>query len=199
MYTIAENEILCYLFSVGNKTKKRVLLIVDVQQDFFPGGALPVPAAEEILPVINRIMKNFPMVIATQDWHPEDHQSFASQHYGKKPFDMIQLSYGPQRLWPNHCVQGTTGAAFHPDFNHNPVHFITRKGYNREIDSYSAFFENDGSPTGLHHLISPRNDFELFVCGLARDYCVEYTVQDAKHLGYSVHVIEEACRGIDIP
>lgn len=182
---------------MGNVTKKRILLVVDLQWDFFSQGALPVPAAEEVLPIINAVTLDFPVVIATQDWHPHDHTSFASQHDGKRPFDSINLSYGEQTLWPDHCVQGTPGADFHPDFNQNPVQFILRKGYNRTVDSYSAFFENDGTPTGLERLLSPRADYELFICGLARNYCVEYTVQDAKYLGYKIHILEEACRGID--
>ncbi len=178
------------------KEKKDVLLIVDVQCDFFSQGALPVPHAQEILPEINKLIKDFSFVVATQDWHPPYHHSFASSHENKKPFDQIELYYGMQTLWPDHCLQGSLGAQFHPELNQNDIHFILRKGYRLQSDSYSGFFENDRMPTGLANLLSPKENIRLFICGLARDYCVQYTYEDALSLGYDVQVIEQACRGI---
>lgn len=178
------------------KEKKRALLIVDVQRDFFTHGTLPVPHAEKILSPINKLMREFPCVIATQDWHPVHHHSFASAHPGKKPFEQIQLYYGMQTLWPDHCVQGSKGAEFHPELDQNHIHFILRKGYRIQSDSYSAFFENDKTPTGLENLLWPKEGIDLFICGLARDYCVQYTYQDALSLGYDAQVIEQACCSI---
>lgn len=183
----------------ANPTENRVLLIVDVQNDFCAQGALPVPFGEEVIPVINRLSRRFAHVIMTQDWHCEDHLSFATSHPGKRPYDEIDLPYGRQVLWPDHCVRDTRGAEFHPDIDVENCELIIRKGYRREIDSYSAFFENDRhTPTGLTGYLRERGLTRLFIAGLATDYCVADTALDARRLGFEVTVIENACRGIDI-
>ena len=175
------------------------LVVIDVQNDFCPGGALAVPRGDEVVPVINDLMRRFEHVILTQDWHAPDHQSFASAHPGKKPLDRIELSYGPQILWPDHCVQGTFGAEFHPSLDLKHCELILRKGFRREIDSYSALFENDRqTPTGLAGYLQERELRRLFLVGLATDFCVAYSAHDARRLGFEVTVIERACRGIDL-
>lgn len=180
-------------------TENRVLLVVDVQNDFCSRGALAVPGGDEIVPMVNKLSRRFTHVILTQDWHCEDHLSFASSHPGKKPLQRIQMPYGPQILWPDHCIQGTEGAAFHPNLKLEHCELIIRKGYHREIDSYSAFFENDRqTPTGLAGYLRERGLTRLFVVGLATDFCVAYSALDARRLGFEVTVIEEACRGIDV-
>ncbi len=177
----------------------RVLLVVDIQNDFCPAGALGVPGGDEVVPVINELAKRFSHVIMTQDCHRPDHLSFASSHPGKKVFDRIELPYGSQRLWPDHCVQGTTGVAFHSDLDIPHCELVIRKGYNREIDSYSAFFENDRkTPTGLAGYLRERGLKRLFVVGLATDFCVAYSALDARKLGFEVTVIEAGCRGLNI-
>ncbi len=169
-----------------------VLLVVDIQNDFCPDGALAVPKGDEVVPVVNRVARLFEHVILTQDWHPKGHSSFASNYPDKKPYDTIELSYGSQILWPDHCVQGTWGAEFHKDLDIPHCQLITRKGFHREIDSYSAFFENDQkTPTGLEGYLLQRGFKRLFVAGLATDYCVLYTTLDAVRLGFEVYVIEE--------
>ena len=179
--------------------ENRVLLVVDVQNDFCPNGALSVPAGDEVVPVINKLSRRFSHVILTQDWHCEDHLSFASSHPGKEPLERIELSYGPQILWPDHCVEGTAGAEFHPNLNVEHCELIIRKGYHREIDSYSAFFENDRrTPTGLAGYLRERGLTRLFVVGLATDFCVAYSALDARRLDFEVTVIESGCRGIDV-
>ena len=151
------------------------------------------------MPIINKLSRRFAHVILTQDWHCEDHLSFASSHPGRKPLDQIELSYGLQILWPDHCVQGTRGAAFHPDLDVQNCELIIRKGYHREIDSYSAFFENDRrTPTGLAGYLRERGLSRIFLVGLATDFCVAYSALDARRLGFDVTVIEGACRGIDV-
>ena len=176
-----------------------VLLIVDVQNDFCPGGALAVPEGDSVVPVINRIAPAFGQVVLTQDWHPRGHRSFASSHPDHQPFETIEVAYGPQTLWPDHCVQGTPGAEFHPDLETTRAEMIIRKGYRAEIDSYSAFFENDhATATGLSGYLRERGIGRAFVCGLAADYCVAFSAVDAAKSGLKVVVIEDASRGIDL-
>ncbi len=176
-----------------------VLVIVDVQNDFCPGGALAVPDGDSVVPVINRIAPAFAQVVLTQDWHPPGHQSFASSHPGRQPFETIEAAYGPQTLWPDHCVQDSPGAAFHADLETVRAEMIIRKGYRAEIDSYSAFFENDRkTATGLRGYLRERGLGRAFLCGLAGDYCVAYSAIDAAKDGLEVIVIEDACRAIDL-
>jgi eukaryotic-like serine/threonine-protein kinase len=180
-------------------SENRVLLVVDIQNDFCPNGALAVPDGDQVVPVINRLSRRFAHVVLTQDWHCEDHLSFASSHPGKRPLEQIELSYGSQILWPDHCIQGTPGAQFHSDLSVTNCELIIRKGYHREIDSYSAFFENDRqTPTGLAGYLRERGLTRLFIVGLATDFCVAYTALDARRLDFEVTVIEQACRGIDV-
>ncbi|CUK07827.1 nicotinamidase/pyrazinamidase [Ruegeria denitrificans] len=174
------------------------LLVIDVQNDFCPGGALAVPGGDEIVTQINAMMDNFDAVILTQDWHPADHSSFASSHDGKNPFDMTEMHYGPQVLWPDHCVQETQGAAFHPDLR-TDCDLIIRKGFRSAIDSYSAFFENDQTtPTGLEGYLKTRGIEKLTLVGLATDFCVHFSAVDATRLGFDVTVLTKACRAIDL-
>lgn len=174
------------------------LIVVDVQNDFCPGGALAVPDGDAVVPAVNRLIGQFRHVVLTQDWHPPGHRSFASSHPGKKPFEMVTLSYGPQVLWPDHCVQGTSGAAFHPALVATPAELIVRKGYHADIDSYSAFFENDRrTPTGLGGYLRERGFKRVYLAGLATDFCVRYSAEDAHALGLEVVLIEDACRSID--
>ncbi|HJZ44536.1 MAG TPA: bifunctional nicotinamidase/pyrazinamidase [Hyphomicrobiaceae bacterium] len=180
-------------------TGRDVLLVVDVQNDFCPGGNLPVPNGDEVVPVVNRLGSRFAHVVLTQDWHPQGHQSFASSHPGRKPFETIALPYGDQVLWPDHCVQGTTGAEFHGRLQVPHAELVLRKGYHRAIDSYSAFFENDRTtPTGLSGYLRERGLTRLFVAGLAFDFCVRYSAEDAHRAGFGVVVIDDACRAIDV-
>jgi nicotinamidase/pyrazinamidase len=180
-------------------TSQDVLLVIDVQNDFCPGGALAVADGDAVLPVIHRIAPLFEHVILTQDWHTADHASFASTHPGKQPFETIEVGYGPQTLWPDHCVQGTKGAEFHPDLNLTRAEVILRKGFRPQIDSYSAFFENDRTtPTGLAGYLDERGLTRIFLCGLAYDYCVGYSALDARRLGLQAIVIKDACRAIDL-
>lgn len=177
----------------------RALVIVDVQNDFCPGGALAVDDGDAIIPLINNMTPAFDCVVLTQDWHPENHHSFASNHPDKNPYDTVEMEYGEQVLWPDHCVQGTKGAAFHPNLITNPAHLIVRKGFRAGIDSYSAFFENDHTTvTGLHGYLQARGVTELMLTGLASDFCVKWTALDGMELGYKVHVLEDAVRGIDL-
>ncbi len=180
--------------------KKTSLLIADVQNDFCPGGSLPVPKGDQIIPVINRIMGRFDTVVATQDWHPQDHVSFASNHPGKKLFDVVSVGDMEQILWPDHCVQGKEGAAFHPELNRNAINLILRKGIRSNLDSYSGFFENDRkTSTGLSYYLNGLGIEELYICGLAFDFCVFYTALDSVRLGFNTTVIENASRGVDVP
>lgn len=177
----------------------KALLIVDVQNDFCPGGALGVPNGDEVIEPIHNIMPAFNCLVQTQDWHPSEHLSFASNHNGKEPYETVEMNYGEQILWPDHCVQGTKGAEFHPDLKTNPSQAIIRKGYRKHIDSYSTFFENDHETiTGLHGFLQERNVDELYIAGLATDFCVKWSALDAIKLGYKVNVVEDAVRGIDI-
>jgi nicotinamidase/pyrazinamidase len=176
-----------------------VLLVVDVQNDFCPGGALAVPGGDEIVPLINRAAASFQHVVLTQDWHPAGHRSFASSHSGRKPFETIELAYGPQVLWPDHCIQGTKGAGFHPQLSIPHAELILRKGYHPGIDSYSAFFENDrATPTGLSGYLRERGFARIYLAGLALDFCVRYSAEDAHRSGFRTFVFEDACRAIDV-
>ena len=176
----------------------RALLVIDVQNDFCPGGALPVPEGDAVVPVVNRLVDRFDHVILTQDWHPAGHRSFASSHAGKAPYETIALDYGTQILWPDHCVQGSEGAAFHPDLDTTKAELILRKGFRPGIDSYSAFYENDrATPTGLAGYLRERGIDALYVCGLAADFCVAWSALDGTREGFDVTVLREATRGID--
>jgi nicotinamidase/pyrazinamidase len=180
-------------------SSKDVLIIVDVQNDFCTGGALAVPGGEKVVPAINRIAERFENVVLTQDWHPREHVSFASNHPHKRPYDSIELSYGSQVLWPNHCVQGSAGADFHRGLKTIGASLVLRKGIHRDIDCYSAFYESDKrTPTGLAGYLRERGLKTLFFAGLAFDFCVRYSAEDARKAGFEAVVIEEACRGIDL-
>ncbi|WP_420404431.1 bifunctional nicotinamidase/pyrazinamidase [Nisaea sp.] len=175
------------------------LIVVDVQNDFCPGGALAVPGGDEVVPIANRLMAKFDHVILTQDWHPGDHASFAANNPGMEPFSMTEMPYGPQILWPVHCVQGTPGAAFHADLVTDRASLIVRKGFHSHIDSYSAFLENDRkTPTGLAGALRDRGINDLVLVGLATDFCVHYSATDAVMLGFGVTVLEDGCRAIDL-
>ncbi len=175
------------------------LVVVDLQNDFMPGGALAVPDGDATVPVINRLCARFAHVVATQDWHPAGHSSFASSHAGRAPFETIEAPYGPQTLWPDHCVQGTSGAAFHPDFDLDRAELVLRKGFRRAIDSYSAFAENDRrTSTGLAGYLRERGFTRLFFAGLATDFCVRWSVEDARAAGFTAVLVADACRAIDL-
>jgi len=175
------------------------LLVIDVQNDFCPGGALAVPDGDAVIELILRLAPRFEHIILTQDWHCVGHTSFASSHAGRKPYEQIELSYGMQTLWPDHCVQGSAGAEFHPALHFPRAELILRKGFRREIDSYSAFFENDRTtPTGLAGYLRERGLKRVFLAGLAYDFCVGHSALDARRLGFEVVVIRDACRGIDL-
>jgi len=174
------------------------LLVIDVQNCFLPGGSLAVKDGDQVVPVINRLAKGFANVVMTQDWHTVGHISFASVHDGKKPFEMIDLPYGKQMLWPDHCVQGTEGAALSKDLSIPQAELVIRKGFHKDVDSYSAFTEADGkTTTGLAAYLQARKIQRLFVAGLATDFCVAWTALDARKAGFETYVVEDACRGID--
>lgn len=176
-----------------------VLIVVDVQNDFCPGGALAVPEGDRVIPVIHRIAPHFKHIVLTQDWHSPDHSSFAEAHPGKRPFETIELAYGLQTLWPSHCVQGSQGAEFHPDLHLPRAELILRKGFRPRIDSYSAFFENDRTTaTGLAGYLRERGLRRVFVAGLAYDFCVGYSAIDARRLDFEAVVLPDACRAIDL-
>ena len=176
-----------------------MLIVIDVQNDFCPGGALAVPQGDKVVPLINRLAKRFPHVALTQDWHPAGHLSFASSHPGKQPFETAELAYGAQILWPDHCVQGTPGAAFHKKLDVARAEFVLRKGFRGQVDSYSAFYENDRrTTTGLAGYLRERGIKRLFLTGLAFDFCVFYSAEDGHRAGFEVAVIEDACRAIDM-
>ena len=178
---------------------KTALLVIDVQNDFCPAGALEVAGGNEIIPYINQEMAIHDCVVLTQDWHPKGHLSFASSHEGKNPLDLIKMPYGDQVLWPDHCLQGSKGADFHPELNIKQANAIIRKGSNPLIDSYSAFFENDRkTPTGLDGYFKSLEIENINLVGLATDFCVNYSAQDAANLGYKVSVLEKMCRAIDL-
>jgi nicotinamidase/pyrazinamidase len=178
----------------------RVLLVIDVQNDFCPGGSLAVEEGDQVVPVINRLMPLFDRVVATQDWHPDGHVSFASSHPGKKVLDVVDADGIEQVLWPDHCVQGTRGAELSPLLSVGSIELVLRKGLRRRLDSYSAFFENDHTTdTGLRYYLSGLGAREVFLCGLATDYCVRSSALDARRLGFDVALIQDACRGVDFP
>ena len=175
------------------------LIIIDVQNDFCPGGKLAVNGGHDIVPLVNQLAAQHRHVILTQDWHPADHSSFASRHKGAEPFKQIEMPYGPQTLWPDHCINGSVGAKFHGSLDVPNAELIIRKGFRKSIDSYSAFFENDHkTPTGLGGYLKERGFTKLTCVGLAFDYCVRYSAEDAKSLGFDVTVIEAATRAIDL-
>jgi nicotinamidase/pyrazinamidase len=179
--------------------EKSVLIVVDVQNCFLPGGSLAVKDGEQVIPIINALAKGFANVVLTQDWHTPDHASFASTYKGKKPFDVMTLPYGDQVLWPDHCVQGTEGAAISGDISIPHASLVVRKGYHKEIDSYSAFYEADHkTPTGLAGYLQQRGLTKVFVTGLATDFCVGWTAIDARRSNFETYVVEDACRGIDV-
>lgn len=176
-----------------------VLIVIDVQNDFCPGGALAVTDGDAVITAIHRIAPLFDHIVLTQDWHPSGHSSFATSYPGKKPFQQIELSYGLQTLWPEHCIQNSNGAKFHPALELPQAELILRKGFNRAIDSYSAFFENDRTtPTGLAGYLEERDLTRVFLAGLAYDYCVGYSALDARRLGLPAFVLRDACRAIDL-
>ena len=178
---------------------KTALLVIDVQNDFCPAGALEVAGGNEIVPYINKEMVKYDCIVLTQDWHPKGHSSFATSHEGKNPLELIKMPYGDQVLWPDHCIQGSKGAEFHPDLNIEQANAIIRKGSNPFIDSYSAFFENDRkTPTGLDGYLKSLEIEKINLVGLATDFCVNYSAQDAANLGYKVSVLEKMCRAIDL-
>ena len=179
-------------------TEHDVLIVTDPQVDFCPGGALAVPQGDAIIPIVNRLARRFAHVVITQDWHPPGHMSFASAHPGRRPFETIAVDYGPQTLWPDHCVQGTPGAAFHPALDIPHAELVIRKGYHRAIDSYSAFRENDGkTPTGLTGYLRERGLARVTLCGLATDFCVFFSAIDAREAGFETAVVLEASRALD--
>jgi nicotinamidase/pyrazinamidase len=183
----------------GSVSERDVLIVTDPQVDFCPGGALAVPEGDAIMPVINHLARRFAHVVVTQDWHPPGHTSFASAHPGKHPFETIEVDYGPQTLWPDHCVQGTEGAAFHPALDLPNAELVIRKGYHPAIDSYSAFRENDRkTPTGLTGYLRERGLTRVTLCGLATDFCVFFSAIDAREAGFETAVVLEASRAIDV-
>ena len=183
----------------GEPGERDVLIVTDPQRDFCPGGALAVPEGDRIMPAINRLARRFAHVVITQDWHPPGHMSFASVYPGKHRFETIEVGYGPQTLWPDHCVQNTPGAAFHPALDIPHAELVIRKGYHRGIDSYSAFRENDRkTPTGLAGYLRERGFERVTLCGLATDFCVFFSAMDAREAGFEAAVVLEASRGIDL-
>jgi len=177
----------------------KALLVVDIQYDFCPGGALAVPDGDAIIPAVNNLIDHFDVIIQTQDWHPAGHSSFASSHKGKDPFDTIEMDYGTQVLWPDHCVQGSKGAEFHNDLNTLKSQVIIRKGFRKAIDSYSTFFENDQeTATGLTGYLKQRGITDLYAVGLATDFCVKWSILDGIDEGFTMHIVEDAVKGIDL-
>ena len=177
----------------------KALLVVDIQNDFCPGGALAVPDGDTIVPTVNKLIDQFDTVIQTQDWHPAGHHSFASSHDGKDPYDTVEMDYGTQVLWPNHCVQGSEGAEFHPDLNTTKTQVVIRKGFRKSIDSYSTFYENDNeTPTGLTGYLRDRGITDLYTVGLATDFCVKWSILDGIKEGFSMYIVEDAVKGIDL-
>ena len=181
-------------------TREDLLLVIDPQIDFCPGGKLAIADGDAVIPLINRLSQHFQHVIVTQDWHPAGHSSFASTHPGHHPYDVIQAPYGLQTLWPDHCIQSSPGAEFHPQLDMRRAELILRKGFRPAIDSYSAFFENDKTtPTGLAGYLRERGLKRIFFAGLAYDFCVRYSAVDAARAGFSAFVIEDACRAVNFP
>jgi nicotinamidase/pyrazinamidase len=179
--------------------RPNILVVVDIQNDFCPGGRLAVPDGDAVVPVINRLAERFDHIVCTQDWHPAGHSSFASSHPGKKPYQVIKAPYGPQILWPDHCIQGSPGAQFRADLHLDRAELIIRKGFRREVDSYSTFYENDHTtPTGLGGYLRERGFTRVYLAGLALDFCVAWSALDARREGFEVVAIEDACRPIDV-
>lgn len=177
----------------------KALLVVDIQNDFCPGGALAVPDGDTIVPTVNKLINVFDAVIQTQDWHPAGHSSFASTHEGKEPYDTIEMDYGTQVLWPDHCVQGSMGAEFHPELNTLKTQVVIRKGFRKTIDSYSTFFENDQkTTTGLTGYLNQRGITDLYTVGLATDFCVKWSILDGIDEGFNMHIVKDAVKGIDL-
>jgi nicotinamidase/pyrazinamidase len=177
----------------------KALLVVDIQYDFCPGGALAVPDGDKIIPTVNKLIEHFDVIVQTQDWHPAGHSSFASSHNGKNPYDTVEMDYGTQVLWPDHCVQGSKGAEFHKDLRTQKSQVIIRKGFRKAIDSYSTFFENDQkTATGLSGYLKERGIKKLYTVGLATDFCVKWSVLDGIDEGFSMHIVEDAVKGIDL-
>jgi nicotinamidase/pyrazinamidase len=188
-----------HMHAIDPSRDDTVLIVVDVQNDFCPRGALPVSDGDLIVPIVNRLIGRFAHVVLTQDWHPAKHASFASSHPGAAPYSSIVMPYGPQTLWPDHCIQGSHGAAFHAKLEWTRAELVIRKGFRHAIDSYSAFFENDRStPTGLAGYLRDRGFTHVVIAGLATDYCVAYSALDARWLGFGVTVLADACRAIDL-
>jgi len=184
---------------MSNFGEDTALVLIDIQNDFCPGGALAVDQGDEIVEISNKIQEQFKIKIITQDWHPSTHKSFASNHEGKEPLSTVEMFYGQQVLWPNHCIQGTEGSKFHSKLITDSADLIIRKGFRPEIDSYSAFFENDQkTPTGLDGYLKSRGVNKIYLCGLALDFCVYFSAIDGAELGYNVNVIQDACRAIDL-
>lgn len=180
-------------------TPNHALIVIDLQNDFCTGGALAVGGGDEIVSQVNELMRQFSVIVLTQDWHPDNHSSFAENHDGRSAFELVDMSYGQQVLWPTHCVRGSIGAGFHPDLHTDQANMIIRKGFRAEIDSYSAFFENDRTtPTGLDGYLKTRGIDTVTLVGLATDFCVNFSAVDAARLGYNVTVLERACRAIDL-
>lgn len=175
------------------------LLIVDLQNDFCKNGALEVPLGSTIVPVVNKLIDSFDAIVQTQDWHPAGHHSFASSHENKQPYDTVEMDYGTQVLWPDHCVQGSDGAEFHPDLNTTKTQVVIRKGFRKEIDSYSTFYENDHeTTTGLTGYLKSRGITDLYTVGLATDFCVKWSILDGIREGFTMHIVEDAVKGIDL-
>ena len=184
---------------MSNFGEDTALVLIDIQNDFCPGGVLAVDQGDEIVEISNKIQEQFKIKIITQDWHPSTHKSFASNHEGKEPLSTVEMFYGQQVLWPNHCIQGTEGSKFHSKLITDSADLIIRKGFRPEIDSYSAFFENDQkTPTGLDGYLKSRGVNKIYLCGLALDFCVYFSAIDGAELGYNVNVIQDACRAIDL-
>ncbi|MDZ7719109.1 MAG: bifunctional nicotinamidase/pyrazinamidase [Balneolaceae bacterium] len=177
----------------------KALLIVDLQNDFCPGGSLAVPDGDTIVPTVNKLVNVFDVVIQTQDWHPAGHSSFASTHEGKEPYDTVEMDYGTQVLWPDHCVQGSMGSEFHPELNTLKTQVVIRKGFRKAIDSYSTFFENDQeTTTGLTGYLKQRGITDLYTVGLATDFCVKWSILDGIDEGFNMHIVKDAVKGIDL-
>lgn len=177
----------------------KALLVVDIQNDFCPGGALAVPNGDTIVPTVNKLVNVFDAVIQTQDWHPAGHSSFASSHKGKELYDTVEMDYGTQVLWPDHCIQGSMGAEFHPELNTLKTQVVIRKGFRREIDSYSTFFENDQeTTTGLTGYLDQCGITDLYTVGLATDFCVKWSILDGIDEGFNMHIVKDAVKGIDL-
>jgi nicotinamidase/pyrazinamidase len=180
--------------------RTEILGLIDIQPTFMPGGELPIADGAGIVPIVSQLLMRFHHAFATQDWHPANHASFASAHPGKQPYDTIEMPYGPQVLWPDHAIAGTASAAIHPDIDQTRIEAIIRKGFRPALDSYSAFFENDRqTPTGLEAWLRQRGFSRLFLCGLATDFCVAWSAEDAARLGFTVTIIQDACRAIGLP